>query len=311
MAIVDLELKPDEIRDVKFYRRRKNGRIREFIVLETADAPIYLEKTAKTQFIKLLGLKLATIRENLDRANELLFDAIKRRQEPLIFRCTEGEKMMLAFAVVSPKYVVVRHGEIFQIVEDELKSMGYRVRSLGLLRTSRRVWKTYLLENLIIGENIGEPVAGGVRVANSVKGTSAVILYGFWQILVCDNGLMTNQGVWTRTIHLGSRDRIIAAIRANVVEVIRKLSGLEFYIERAKSIRITENDVNDVFETLGLSMRIRKMIRDRLDREDYTLWGLCQAFTWVASHERVSPDTQIRLEKYAYRLLTTFPRWSV
>jgi hypothetical protein len=306
-------VKPSEIRSVNFYHHRGygTGRIIDYIqlVLPNGETVFLHDVTSKNQLVSRAGKKISELRgiRDYNARNQLLFAALKDRHEPLLFRLTRTDGNWHCYAVTTEHFTEVTHVELYQLVENELVSRGIRWESTESLRTERRVWKTYLFEKRI-GASLGDILQCGIRVANSCKATSSVIFYGFWKRLICSNGMTSSKGVWRpATTHRGEKSDILASVKDTLDEVIQQVFGFETLIERAQKIVLKDEEISllvrEVSVRRGFADYVQRSIRYRVQKEDKTLWGLVNAFTYVSSHEVKPEQSKLTIEQSAHSLL--------
>lgn len=311
----DALIVPSEIRSVNFYHHRKVGlgQIVDYIqlVMPSGDTVFLHDVTSKNQLVSRAGLKISELRATRDynARNQLLFDALKQRNEPLLFRLTRSNGYWHCYAVTTEHFTEVTHAELYQLVENELVSRGLQWVSTESLRTERRVWKTYLFEKKV-GAKVGDIIQCGVRVANSCKATSSVIFYGFWKRLVCSNGMTASKGCWNpATTHRGEKSDILSSVRSTLDEVLEQVFGFEQLVERAMSIRLEDKQIDVAIREIsgrrGFADYVQRAIRFRMQSENKTLWGLVNSFTYVSSHQSGMPEqSKLVVEQSAHWILS-------
>ena len=309
----DVKVSPSELTGVQFYRYRERGtsRLIEYVRAVMPDGRVVLlfDTVSKNQFVSRIGGKISELRRIYDynERNQLLQQFAKQRSEPVIFRLVRSNGDWHCYAVVTDKFTEVSHVELYSIVENELTNRGIRWESVESLRTERRVWKTYLFENRI-GASVGDVVQCGIRVANSCKATSSVIFFGFWKRLVCSNGMTSSKGVWRpSTTHRGEKSDILASVKNTLDDVIQQVFGFETLIVRAQKIVLRDDEISllvrEVSSRRGFAEYVQRSIRYRVQKEDKTLWGLVNAFTYVSSHDVKPEQSKLAIEQSAHSLL--------
>ena len=309
----DFKVSPSELQDVQFYRFRKRGygKLIEYIrlVLPSGEEVFLHDVTSKNQFVSRLGLKISEVRSVRDynERNNLILDACRKRVEPVVIRSVNSDGRWFGYAVVTEKFTEVKHYELWRLVENELAEQGISVLETSEFRTNRRVWKTYIFENQV-GRNVGDIVQVGLRVCNSIKGTSSIIFYPFWKRLVCSNGMTSSKGIWRpATIHRGNKIDILASVRNTLREALEQAIGFETLMLKAIQIKLSPDEKLRVVEAIAkrkrLSQYVHYYITEYAKREQNNLWGVANAITYVATHKVDAVSTKIALEQIAHSLL--------
>jgi hypothetical protein len=309
----DIKVSPSELRDMQFFRFRRAGigRLVEYIRAVTPDGRevLLLDNVSKNQLVSRIGGKISELRRIYDynERNQLLQQLAVGRSEPVILRLVRSENHWHCYAVVTDKFTEVRHSELYAIVEDELHERGLAWTVGGELRTDRRVWRTYMFERNV-GQKVGDIIQVGLRVCNSVKATSSVIFYPFWKRLVCLNGMTSSRGVWKpATTHVGEKSDILQSVKGTLTEALNQAFGFEQLVERAMSIKLEDKQIDllvrEVSVRRGFADYVQRSIRYRVQKEDKTLWGLVNAFTYVSSHEVKPEQSKLTIEQSAHSLL--------
>jgi len=309
----DIKISPAELQEVQFYRYRKSGygRLLEYIrlVLPNGEEAQIHDITSKNQFVSRMGLKISELRRIWDynERNDALSSACKGRSEPVILRSVKDNGTWFAYAVVTEKFTEIKHIEVWRIVEEELSKKNLNIKEITEFRTNRRVWKTFVLESLA-GSKIGDTVRIGLRVCNSIKGTSSVIVYPFWERLVCANGMTSSKGIWKpATTHTGKKLDIVASVRTTLQEALDQAFGIEKLMVQAMKIKIDNVAKLKVLKIVafrkGLSQTAQYYMSYQLDKEPNTLWGFVNAMTYVSSHQKFSDNVKVRIEQIAHSFL--------
>lgn len=308
----DFTVSPSELQDVQFFRYRKgHGRLLEYIVfkLPNGDEAQIHDVTGKNQFVSRMGLKISELRRIWDytERNQKLGLACVHRSDPIVIRAVRENGTWFAYAVVTEKFTEVKHYEVWKIVEEELEKKAMAIDEIHEFRTNRRVWKTYLLESRR-GEKVGDIVQIGLRVCNSIKGTSSVIIYPFWKRLSCMNGMTSSEGVWKpATTHTGEKMDILASVRTTLQEALDQAFGIEQLMAHAMKVKIEQDKKVQLLEMVAFrksfSQTAKYYMKIQINREHNTLWGFVNALTYVSSHQKFSENVKLRIEQVAHSLL--------
>jgi len=316
---VDLKVNPSvDLKNAQFFRYRKSGygrtgKLVEYIQIEHQDGKkIYLfDVVSKHQFISRLGLKISEIRGIYDynERNHVLNTALNGRTEPVLMRLVKSNGYWNCYAVVTEKFTEVRYSELYKMVEKELNRMAINVVETSEFRTPRRVWKTYIFEKRAVNK-VGEVIQAGLRVANSIKGTSSIIFFPYWKRLVCTNGMTSSKGIWKpATTHVGEKIDILKSVQQTLMESIDEAFGIEKLIEQALQVKISDTDAVRLLKFVAyrknLSQRATKLIQQRLSIDKGNLWQVVNSMTFVSSHnaDKMSPSVVLSIEQIAHGLL--------
>jgi hypothetical protein len=312
----DESIKPCELEEVSFFRYRKPPayKLTEFIQFKLSDGSmVYLhDSVSKNQLISRINLHISDMRHIDDYAerNRIIRDAMKGREEPIILRMVKsGEDKWHCYAVVTPAFTEVRHSEVWRIVEEGLQIAGIHVIRTEDFQTPRRVWKTYIFEEQAV-KKLGDVVRAGIRVCNSVKATSSICIYAFWERLVCSNGMTASKGHWhPATTHKGEKENIIESVRLTLKDAIDEAFGIEKLIEQAIQVKLSDVEAVRLLKFVAyrknLSQRATKLISQRLSIDKGNLWQFINSITYIASHngDKMSQPVILSLEQTAHGLL--------
>jgi len=313
----DIEVSPSQLADVHFVRKRgQGGRLVEYISAKAPDSRMvyFFDGVSKTQLVSRVGGKISELRRIYDyqKRDRVFTGLVTQRPEPVILRLVRSNGYWHCYAVVTARFTEVGHAELYKMVENEFVARGLAWTGIEEFRTNRRVWRTYLFEKNIGaqvgGVQVGDIIQCGLRIANSCKATSSIIFYPFWKRLVCSNGLTSSKGIWKpATTHVGLKVDILQSVKQTLDEALNQAFGFDKLMQQAREIRLQTSEmellVREVSVKRGFAEYVQRSIRYRLDKEDKTLWGLVNAFTYVSSHD-VKPDqSKLVIEQAAHFLL--------
>jgi phage gpG-like protein len=316
---VDLKVSPSvDLKNAQFFRYRKSGygrtgKLVEYIQIEHNDGKrIYLfDVVSKNQFVSRLGLKISEIRGIYDynERNQVLNTALNGRAEPVLMRLVKSNGYWNCYAVVTEKFTEVKYSELYRIVENELNRMAINVVETSEFRTPRRVWKTYVFEKRAVNK-VGEVIQAGLRVVNSIKGTSSICFYPYWLRLVCTNGMTSSKGIWKQaTTHKGQKADIMESVHQTLKESIDEAFGIEKLIEQALQVKLSDTEAMRLLKFVAyrknLSQRATRLIQQRLSVDKGNMWNFVNAITYVSSHnaDKMGQPVILSLEQTAHGLL--------
>lgn len=233
-------------------------------------------------------------------------------------------------AVVSKDYQLVQHKEAFQPIIDGLNTIGAKYR----IRSSYSKTKAFL--SIITENEATDGVMIGFQVINGFDGKTA-LNYGFRAFKtqsiieivgyrqVCSNGMKVRVPLdEAEIVTLEERRKItnllyknlrIVHIGDNVQEKVQSVQYITEAMELLKNpvSRIIEASQNKEVGTKiaeeillkYIGKRLKQKILGQFRKEEKTLWGLYNAITYVASHDReISTSTANSLIENSADLLT-------
>jgi hypothetical protein len=226
------------------------------------------------------------------------------------YQAVINEKIKDVVGVVSGKYQLVQHKEAFQPIVEALNSIGASYR-MNIGYTQRKAWMS-----IVTNSEATDGVSIGFQALNSIDGTTA-IRYGFanfkqtrWVELVgyrqvCSNGMVVRVPLdnaefvkleerekievllreTARIIHMGKAHDKVEAIRY-IVEAMELLKEpVARMIEASKNKILAEKMAKELIAKY-LGKRLNKKVLAQYRKEEKNLWGLYNAMTFVASHNK-------------------------
>jgi hypothetical protein len=241
-----------------------------------------------------------------------------------------NEQIKELVAVVSTDYQLVQHKEAFQPILDGLNTIGakYRMRAS---HTKTRATLSIITENeatdgVMIGFSVKNGFDGKTALNygfRAFKTSHTIELVGYRQ--VCSNGMKIEVPLdEAEFVTLEERKRITELLnkKLRIVhfgdEVQEKVQSVQYIVE---ALELLKNPVSRLIEAsqkkeVGTKLaeeiilkyigkRMKQRILGQFRKEEKTLWGLYNAITFVASHDReISTSTANSLIENSADLLT-------
>jgi len=224
----------------------------------------------------------------------------------------EGELV----GVVSPRYMLVQHKQAFEPIVKGLDNFNIEYK-WNLFFNRGKAWLSVLVDNA----EATDSVRVGFRAMNSVDGSTAIRysfamervhryieLVGYRQ--VCENGMIIRVPLdkaeiirpeiqeqvkellskHAKIIHTGDKSKEIQAVQYVVEAVTLLKEPVARIIDIAKERKIGQQEAIDLIRKY-ISKRMEQRVRNRFAYENPDLWGLFNAVTYVASHDKIAQST--------------------
>jgi len=242
-------------------------------------------------------------RKNRSAAVELLKASSIENKEPLQFIMSSNQVV----AVATLKHLLVPPSQVYTMVQkvlgaESMQDVRYVDGSVFKLE------EQYGLEK-------GIQVVAGDLITNK-----AIKVSGFVRIVQCLNPLSwIGIGVFERFMGYASgwerivRIKVISELEPRLTNAINNVKAnfpkIDDKIERAKKRRVPLCDAEMFTVAFGysysLGAKTLRQVLERFESEDKTLFGLAQAFSWVAAHSDKLRKTPEGLESHARQKLST------
>lgn len=330
---INIELYSQAIEQANYYVMSqwiggRKRRIKRIELKTSRQGTIILEDIkARRQFLHHLGLGLREVEavkdyhERSDMVKEALeqraFEELTEKRLPLVFRCHIDDYGYKAWSVVTTDYVEVPTQEVVKFFESMLTSRG-----LGSSKMTKQwddgkaVYRVYdLWDSPTEPRQVGDLASCGVVLRAGYSGDRSVGLLGFYTILACTNGMMSNRQVTAfRGIHRGVEKQEILNQLDKAFDVIEaELPMIEEMVEQAKE-PIDEEEEKRLLDKIlaDYPQHIRKKVIEYAEKKYRTETGvfkLSQAISDVASHYAGTTENyQRQLSQDAYKILVTTPK---
>lgn len=214
---------------------------------------------------------------------------IEDKKRAIIIRADSGR----VFGVVSPKYKLLQHKDIWGTFVDTIGSLEreFDVTSLTCnIRVTEHGARMYLIVNvpmIKVEVEEGDLVECAVIFQNSLDGSSRVGMTLEGKRLVCKNGLkIPEKWMSIRKVHLGKIDQ--ETLLKGALKLIYNFKDLEAIFKLMANVRTTKNDVLSAFEVCRKQQMFSKFfvenVMANVKREDPSIWDVYNGMTSVATH---------------------------
>lgn len=289
----DFELKP-EMRVRMFDYTREGKRVR-YSSLETDDEILYFSKTAESQFYHLLGLSVKALEsqpywQERDRLIEEKKNERAVSGTPIILRVV-GKRI---WSVVTEIHVLVRHTEVWNVVEEVLKARYGTFLKRDPLRVSGGLYTKYLLPKLWQDDT---KMCAGLTVFNSASGQGSLRIGAYYEIIVCSNGLIAPEynEVYSR-VHKGNKDAILTSLR----------SRLEQFLDTFKPVDLSKAqetlEVASILQQLPIAKKYKMAVSNSLPLE-CSRFDIASSLSTIAKSGLAPPNIRIELEILSFQIL--------
>jgi len=308
----DLELpKGSQVHVFRFRGKQWPHHLEQWTKITLPDGSYYeVRDSAESQLWSHCDGNLRDLRKVRDwrirnlRAQELLNQRLSdQSRNPLILRLPEGSRQVAG--VVTSLYTEVTHTEVFETVEMLLKANGLEYKVIHEIETSRKTMRTLMLDQQI-GEGIDTHTVG-LTLTNSETGMASVGVYLYVRRQICSNGMMANTGIHSQKLrHIGDKTELQTELWRMIEQTIQSASFLIPAINASKNTCVIQMDVERFLtKDLHYPDHLSRTISQRQGQhEGWTVYGLVNAMTWVASHhDQCAKSYQLKLQQDAHRLL--------
>jgi len=233
-------------------------------------------------------------------------------------------------ALLSDRYQTIDNYDIFYASLEqfskikEQKNMDVNILSSRLTDTNMYIKATSPQLNAEIKHwrGNGEPIHGGVIVTNSEVGNGAFTVKPFINVLVCTNGLVSDQ-IFKR-VHIGRSKDIgyvkwsdetkqleDAALWAKINDMIWNTFDLDIFakwVDELNDVASTEIEkperaIDNIIKAYEIPKSRKEDLLNQFTKEGSpTQWGLSMAVTRIAQYEE-NYNEQVRMEQIGAKLL--------
>jgi len=211
-------------------------------------------------------------------------------------------------AVATLQHLLVPPSKVYAVADRMLKTQAIETFSFPL------EGKTYILQEEYGYQRGIQVVAGDLITQRAIK------VSGSLKILSCLNPIswigigvferfMGYVSGWERIVRIKRLTDLEPRLKNAISSTVRKLPSLSFNIERAKKCKVPLCDAEMFTVAFGysysLGAKVLKQVLERFESEDKSLYGLAQAFSWVAAHGEKIRKTPEGMESHARQKLST------
>ena len=242
MNIVDVEIQPHEIQNVKVYGKAIKLETKKgvFWIPEGKPYSQLLRKFARVKIREAAKLRKQGRFQELDSQ---VLEALRNRDAPIVLRMDHGQ----VFAVVSERFVHIDHSVVFNAVEATLRELGVQII---------KVWEhnmRYDAEKIFwIGYGDLQGLRAGLRVTNSIRATWAINIYASYLIMTCSNILYNPSALFSRVIHIGEFRKVLIKIPDAVRNALEHINEIVPLIKRAREIKLDRVHIRQIIDKISL-----------------------------------------------------------
>ena len=254
-------------------------------------------------------------------------ELIKEKDARLV-RTLDGN----ARALLSDRYRIIDNYDVLFNAMDVFKKLNDERNSQIFIKradlTDTRLYIKALSNNLVDevlgkkdGKIKGDPVEGGIIIANSEVGNGKYKVMPFMNVIRCTNGLI-DEKTFAR-VHLGKKQEIgeidwsdetlqleDEALWSKIRDLITGTFNPEIFrkwVERINSVAQTDIEkpivaVNNVVKNYDIPKERTEELLTTFAQEGYTQWGLSNAVTYLAQKES-NYEQQIKMEQIGTKIL--------
>lgn len=236
-------------------------------------------------------------------------------------------------ALLSDRYRCIDNYDMSLLMLEEFEKiqkggMQVDIKDATLTETKLYIKATSpdLSDDVIYAKGKAEPVHGGIIISNSEVGHGAFRVEPFMNVLVCQNGLISDRAF--ARVHLGrqldagfidwSNETIELddkALWAKIRDMIRGTFTKEIFqswVDRLNEVASFEIPkpvvaVDNVVKHFKISDKRKEDLLNQFAKQSPTQWGLSMAVTRIAQDEK-NYDNRIELEKVGAKILETQPQ---
>lgn len=228
------------------------------------------------------------------------------------FKAVVNETTNNVEAIVSDKYTLIQHREIFEPVVQAMKQFGIGIKGT-VIKDGGRCYADILFDDPRFKVDVGaasqkgDLINFGLRFFNSYDKTTSFGAEVFAMRLVCLNGMISAMKIKSiHEIHAGDKKFVVKAI-ANLFEALAKEScKFADIVDRARKEIVTEALLNKLLVSWKLGEKhIKKILEKAHELDELNQWNIYNVLTEYISHAmEVRESTKEKWHKqYANQIL--------
>jgi len=187
-------------------------------------------------------------------------------------------------SIKSEKYVLVQHGEILTNVYEVMKSTGLKVEKVNPQFLNGKMFCDITFKKHEIEVKKDDIIQTGIRVVNSVNGSTGIVVMPFTLRLKCTNG-MTHRSILEKSIqyHWGNKMKLLSELESIIKMSTDSIVSIE---EQYKHMMETHFSMKVLdmpqFEELALPKRYVSAIEEAHPK---TQWDFFNVLTALNTHD--------------------------
>lgn len=232
--------------DVRFLY---GGRVVE--VVTDRNYTLRFARRGLTQFLHAMGytrrdLKRLKPEDVLKRWDSIPINTILSAFKDIV----DGNRVYVIYRVTSDEYVPIPHRVLFQHVDSILRDAGFNTNYEVVKYYTRTGARWLLWETPLKYAREGDAFRMYLYVTNANTGNDSIKLFGYGQILLCKNGLVTENTISrVRVYHVRDVKTVLARVTKALKEVLDKMTitnnEVVQAIERLQTIELTDDQLRE------------------------------------------------------------------
>ena len=198
--------------------------------------------------------------------------------------------------IVSNEYVLIPHSDVAKTTEaclDAKFGAGNYEKHYDVIGDGIRAYMYYKFKNDIVVKK-GDSVENGVRIVNSLNGSTRIRGEFYGMRLVCTNGLtIPGWEIGVARKHLGAID--LEGLEEMLTAFLEKYEVFTDLIMEAENIEVTAEEIPAIVAQTKISKKYQEKALEQLKTDPHkTLWDVYNGLTYVISH---SDEEGIKITK--------------
>lgn len=280
---------------------------------------------AATKLFRMTGVHKSKVHNDWHAALELgkeritpqyLLDAINGKAETDTMVLRELKEDESIRSIVGKSYIPIDMEELEAHVFKTILDNG--IADVSIERFKSEYARGHDTTNVILSEikrktpRVGDLMSIGIQIHNNELGTRGISVCLYSERLACSNGMChySTEQLITET-HLGNRNDILLKFDEACTKILDNAWKVLEWIDRASSIQMTWEQMNNYIDNLVakdvISGKIADEIKTAINTGAYgsteeNLWCLINSITGVATH-KASHGVKLELDKIASSLI--------
>ena len=294
---VDVKLTPDCRLSVYRITDDNHEKVKYTKVLFPDGTAMYARGSAETQLMHHLWLSIRGLEQMQwqQRDTVVARALVEDRNNEIVLRVYNNT----IYAAVTEEYVPIRTKSAIDIAEEVMTEDKVGFAKRGYLNLGSKTYTKYLFKDKL--DSFG--ISTGLIIINSVRGLASLSFSGYWEVLICSNGLKsTDEVMLSRQVHRGNAELILDLFRSKLHSF---LSAIKPMSELAKPVPLAPANVQTLVERLNMARKYKAKVLFELQygkyASDKSTLGIANAISLVA--QQAPPKVRLTMEEMAYESL--------
>lgn len=202
-------------------------------------------------------------------------------------------------ATATLKHLLIPPEQVYATAREIMKEIGYPLKP-----KVRLAGEIYILDTI-------EQIQRGIQIsAGDLITDHAIRVASFMRIMTCLNPLSWlgataftrflgyAAGGWERIVRIKVIKDLEPRLKFAITNQLKRIPELDFYIKRSKKRKLKRSDAIMLAVAFGSSYsignKVVQQVLEKYESEDQTIYGLAQAFSYIAAHgkTRATPEKQ-------------------